>query len=398
MAKHTAMQQRLATVRERMHAAGIDALLVSNPENRYYVTGFAGHDDGQDSAGRVLITAEHIVLLTDSRYSEQAREEAPDVEIADKREKLPLLLDEWLRAWGWADVAAEAQLPVLGIEATHLTVALYESIRAGGKQLYAVTATQDLIEPLRAVKDSDEIALTRRATEITCQTFDHLLDYIRQPGLTEQDVAAEITATFLRLGADGVAFSSIVACGPNGARPHATPGPRTLQPQQPIVIDMGAKYHGYCADMTRTVFLDGVPDIWAERYNHVLAAQEACELGLRAGISGKAADALTRDVLDKAGLAAYFTHSTGHGTGLEIHEAPSLGIRADENDLLPVGAIVTIEPGIYISGEGGIRIEDAAVLTPDGCDIFTTSPKSLDAMIITRRKPKASTKRSKKTS
>ena len=183
MAKHTAMQQRLATVRERMHAAGIDALLVSNPENRYYVTGFAGHDDGQDSAGRVLITAEHIVLLTDSRYSEQAREEAPDVEIADKREKLPLLLDEWLRAWGWADVAAEAQLPVLGIEATHLTVALYESIRAGGKQLYAVTATQDLIEPLRAVKDSDEIALTRRATEITCQTFDHLLDYIRQPGL-----------------------------------------------------------------------------------------------------------------------------------------------------------------------------------------------------------------------
>jgi Xaa-Pro aminopeptidase len=391
MAKQTTTQKRLASVRERMRAAGIDALLVSNPENRQYITGFYGHDDGQDSAGRVLITQDRIALMTDMRYSEQAHEEAPGVEIIDKREKLTVLVNERLDEWGWQRGKTGAAKPVLGIEANHLTVGLYDAIRKAGRSKYRVKATQDIVEPLRAVKDKDEIAMTRRATDITCQTFDHLLEYLKQPGLTEQQVVAEIVTTMLRLGADSAAFAAIVACGPNGARPHAKPGDRVLEPYQPIIIDMGARAGGYCADMTRTVFLDGVPDVWAERYRHVLAAQEACEAGLRAGISGKTADSLARDVLEKAGLAEQFTHSTGHGTGLEIHEAPSLSQRVPDDDKLPEGAIVTIEPGVYLPGQGGIRIEDAAVLTKTGCDILTTSPKNLDAMII-RRHPVAQRK------
>ncbi|HKD77650.1 MAG TPA: Xaa-Pro peptidase family protein, partial [Ktedonobacterales bacterium] len=287
MTKQTTTQKRLAAVRERMRAAGLDALLVSNPENRQYITGFYGHDSGQDSAGRVLITQDHIALMTDMRYSEQAHEEAPGVEIIDKREKLTVLVNERLDEWGWPRGKTGATKPVLGIEANHLTVSLCDALRTASRSRFRIKPTTEIVEPLRAQKDKEEIELTRRATDITCQTFDHLLEYLKQPGLTEQQVVAESVTTMLRLGADSVAFAAIVAGGPNGARPHAMPGDRVLEPYAPIIIDMGARVHGYCADMTRTVFLDGVPDVWAERYHHVLAAQEACEAGLRAGISGK---------------------------------------------------------------------------------------------------------------
>jgi Xaa-Pro aminopeptidase len=377
------MEQRRRAARARMRTLRLDALLITNPENRRYLTGFAGHDDGLDSAGRVILTADRILLLTDSRYTEQAVEESPGVEVIDRRDELSVTVRQMLEKLGWTSTGPRRK--ALGIEADHLTVRLANDLTAAGKDLFRVKPTRFVIEPLRAVKDADEIAATRRATEITGETFMHLLDFMRQPGLTEQDVAAEITATYLRLGADGLAFSSIVACGPNGARPHAVPGNRPLLPEQPIVIDMGARYQGYCADMTRTVFIGDVPKVWRDRYTHVLKAQEACERGLHAGISGKAADALARDVLAKAKLGDYFTHGLGHGTGLEIHEDPRLSPRALESEVLLSGHIVTIEPGVYFPGEGGIRIEDAAVITDDGCDILTTAPKDLDAMVIQSR-------------
>ena len=381
MADAATIQARLQSVRQRMEAAGLDALLVSNPENRYYVTGFYGHDGGQDSAGRVLITPDQLVLFTDSRYSEQAREEMSVGQVEDHRGPLAELLITRLGLIDWP--AGERK--VIGIEAQHLTVALYQQLEDHKADLYVLKATTDIIEPLRAVKDAEEIALTRKATEITCQTFDHLRQFLKQENLTEDAVAAEIITTMRRLGAEDVAFAPIVAGGPNGARPHAIPGSRVLQPHEPIVIDMGAKYRGYCADMTRTVFLDSAPDIWKERYHHVLAALLACEDGLHADVSGKEADALARNSLAAVDLAQYFTHSTGHGTGLEIHEAPNLSTRMSDKDLLPAGAIVTIEPGIYLTGEGGIRIEDAAVITETGCDILTTSPKDIESMIIYRK-------------
>lgn len=384
MTTPTTLLHRLAATRARMQAAHLDALLVSTPENRYYLTGFYGHDDGQDSAGRVIITADRVILLTDARYTEQARDEAAGIEVRDTRGDLGQLIAAALGDVGWAEIAEGAAPPQLGIEARHLTVALRESVTLAGQARYTVIATEDIVEPLREIKDEDEIALTRRATEITCQTFEHLRDYLRQPHLTERAVATEILVTMLRLGADELAFAPTVACGANGARPHATPGDRPLLPHEPIIIDMGARYRGYCADMTRTVFLDDAPAIWRERYAHVLAAKDACERGIRAGMRGRDADALARDVLTAAGLGEYYLHGTGHGTGLEIHEAPRLSAHAREDETLPAGSIVTIEPGVYFPGAGGIRIENAGVVQQDGCHILTTSPTDIDAMIIHR--------------
>ncbi len=376
--------QRRAAVRERMRQAGLDALLISNPQNRYYVTGFYGHDDGEDSAGRVVLTHDAVVLLTDGRYTEQAREEAPDVAVVDRREPLAQLVAATLRDLGWQRAQTGQTPRMLGVEADHLTLAQGQALSKGGRRLFRVVATRRLIEPLRAVKSPEEIALTRRATEITCQTFEHLLRFLRQPDLTEQQVAAEIYVTMLRLGAEDLAFDSIVATGANGARPHATPGARVLQPGEPIIIDMGAKFRGYCADMTRTVFLDDAPPVWRERYAHVLAANETCERDLRAGMTGQAADALARESLARAGLAERYIHGTGHGTGLEIHEDPLLSYHSAPEVVVPEGSIVTVEPGVYFTGEGGIRIEDAVVVRRDGREVLTTAPKNIDAMIVRR--------------
>lgn len=379
-----AVQKRLAQVRAKMRDNGLDAFLVTAPENRQYVTGFFSLDA---EAGSVLITPNRVVLLTDDRYSEQAREEAPDCTVDATRDDLDKRVSAFLKQFGWKNPSGAAK-PVLGIEAEHLAVSQYEALRRRGRGLYAVKPVSDVILHLRAVKDKEEIALTRRATEITEQTFTHILEYLRQPDLTEQQVAAEILTTFLRLGADGVAFDSIVAGGPMGARTHATPGNRRLEPGQPIVIDMGARYHGYCADMTRTVFLDDVPPVWAERYQAVLAANEACERGLRAGMTGRAGDELARATMRATGWPLY-AHGTGHGTGLNIHEEPRLSARAPEDAILPEGAIVTVEPGLYLSGEGGIRIEDAVLITKRGCEVLTHAPKDLDAMIVHRQKAAA---------
>ena len=377
-----AIQQRRAAMRERMRQAGLAALLITNPENRYYVTGFYAHDDGADSAGRVLVTADRTVLFTDGRYSEQAREEAPDIEVIDTREALPKLVATALQTAGWHKVERGAKPPALGVEADHLTLAQSKDLAAAGRRLFAVRPTRHLIEPLREVKDADEIALTRRAAAITSQVFAHLLEYLKQPGLTEQDVAAEIYISMLRLGAEGTSFATIVACGANSARPHTVPGNRLLLPQEPIIIDMGARYRGYCADMTRTVFLEGVPPLWGDRYQHVLQANLICARGVRAGMASKAADALARDTLVAAGLGDRYVHGTGHGTGLEIHEDPRLSAHTPPTETMPENSIITIEPGVYFAGEGGIRIEDQAVVTRNGCDILTTAPRELTAMII----------------
>jgi Xaa-Pro aminopeptidase len=375
------IQRRIAYVREKMAEQHLDALLISDPANRYYLTGFYAYDDGQDSAGRVVLTSKHCALLTDVRFTEQAHTQTQGIEIIDKRARLPNLVSECLESWGWQ---SGDEKHVLGIEANHLTVAHYQALAEGTSSLVVLHPTVDIVEPLRAIKDEMEVALTRRATEITVQTFAHLQTYLCQPGLRERDVAAEITATMLRLGADGLAFSSIVASGPNSALPHAMPSDRELQPGEPIIIDMGARYKGYCADMTRTVFLDNVPAIWAERYQHLLTIQEQCLAQSCGDMVGNQLDNSVRTALNDIGLAAYFTHGLGHGTGLEIHEAPYIVRKEQDEILLPTGAIITIEPGVYFTGAGGIRIEDAIVLAADGYENLSTAPKDLAAMVIQR--------------
>ncbi|HST88036.1 MAG TPA: Xaa-Pro peptidase family protein [Ktedonobacterales bacterium] len=366
----TTYTDRVERLRAALHAQNLDAILVTNPENRRYLSGFTGHDSGADSAGALVITGDAVTLITDGRYIEQAATECPGLRVVKRDGQF---------ASTAATAIAEAGIDRLGFEATHVTVALRDDLDAAlaekaGQGRVSLAATRNLIEPLRAVKDGDEIAAIERAVAITDETFTYLCGYLR-PGLTEREVAHEIERYMREQGADGMAFAPIVASGPNAALPHAVPTERAIQLGEPITIDMGARYNGYCADMTRTVCL-GEPGPEAQAiYDAVLRAQEACEAELAPGMSGKAADAAAREVLEASGYGEQFLHSTGHGLGLEIHEDPRLSKHATEEQKLEPGMAITIEPGVYVAGWGGVRIEDTAIVTADGIRVLTTSHK-----------------------
>lgn len=363
---------------ERLHAAmreqNLDTFLVTNPENRRYLSGFTGHDSGSDSAGALLVTLDTLALITDGRYSEQAEHECPGLRI---------ILREGEFTAKAAEVILEMGSGRVGFEATHVTVALRDDLAAalmekvGEKPVPDLVATRKVIEPLRAIKDADELAAIERAVAITDETFSYICGWLRA-GMTEKQVAQEIERHFLELGADGLAFESIVASGPNAALPHAVPTDRPIQLGEAITFDMGSRYAGYCSDMTRTVCL-GEPGPEARAlYDLVLRAQETCEAGLRPGLTGKQADALARDVIAAAGHEEQFSHGTGHGVGLEIHEAPRLGKLAKEDQVLQPGMVITIEPGVYLAGQAGVRIEDTAVVTEDGIRVLTASHKRFE--------------------
>lgn len=360
---------RMETLRARLRQDGLDALLVTNPENRRYLSGFTGEDNRADSAGTLLVAARDAVLITDGRYSEQAASECPGLRVSVREGKLPPLVVELARELGVAR---------LGFEATHLTVAGRDDLATVAAEkgiALELAPTRGVVEAQRAVKAAEEIAAIERAAAITDETFAHLLTYLR-PGLTERAVALEIERFMREHGAEGVAFDPIVACGPNAALPHAVPTDRPLREGETIIIDMGARYDGYCSDMTRTVCLGEPSADIRHMYDDVLRAYEVCAAGVRAGMNGQQGDALARDVLDAAGRGEQYLHGTGHGLGLEIHEDPWLSrYRADS--MLAPGMVITVEPGAYISGWGGVRIEDTVLLTADGRRALTRSPKSL---------------------
>ena len=361
---------RVERLRAALRDASLDAFLVTNPENRRYLSGFTGHDSGADSAGTLVVTFETVALITDGRYLEQAENECPGLRIIR-------------RDGEFAPLAAATLLELgckrAGFEAAHVTVALRDDIEAAIRERAPSTpvelvATRRVVERLRVVKDAEELAAIERAVAITDETFTHLCGWLR-PGMTERQIAREIERYMVEKGADGLAFDSIVASGPNSALPHATPTDREIQPGEPITIDMGARYAGYCSDMTRTVCL-GQPGPEAEAiYNLVLRAQEACESEVGPGMNGKQADAAAREVLEAAGHGEHYLHSTGHGLGLEIHENPRLSKLGADHVLEP-GMLITIEPGVYLAGWGGVRIEDTAVVTEDGIRVLTRSHKN----------------------
>lgn len=358
--------ERLERLRQKFAALGVDALMISQDVSRYYLSGFHAHDTGQDIAGQLLISSDKAFLVTDGRYTEQALREAPGLPLILRQASFAPVLAETFRQEGWQRV---------GFQAEWVSVMLYEDLLAESKNAFELKALRGVVEPLRISKDEAELALIRQAQQITDETFTHLAGWLR-PGLTEKEVAWEIQRFMVERGAETTSFPSIVASGPNAALPHAVPSDRKLEKGEPITIDMGTRYQGYCSDMTRTVCL-GEPDArLREVYEIVLRAQLHCEAGLRADLSGKAADALARDTIAQAGYGEQFVHGTGHGIGLDVHENPRLSkFAADEP--LGAGSVVTIEPGIYIPGWGGVRIEDMGVLTRDGIEILTTSSKEL---------------------
>ena len=364
--KAETLLQRLEKVRAKMDEIGLDGLLVTHPNNRRYLSGFTGEDQPPlDSAGFLLISRDDLCLMTDGRYDLQAAGELPRelaINVVVRTGKAPALV---------AEQVAKRNLKRLGFESSHLLHSLWRGIDKSLPETDLV-ATLNLVEPLRLVKDDAELAIIRRAIAISDEAFNVVSRRI-EAGMTEKQVAWDIEKTMRDLGADERAFGSIVAAGPNGAMAHAVPGSRVIQEGEPIVIDMGAHLEGYNSDMTRTLILGEPTDKFREVYNLVLEGHLEAERKLKAGDGGAQADAYARDVIAAGGYGDKFTHSLGHGIGLEVHEGPSLS--RTSQDTIPENAVTSVEPGIYIEGWGGVRIEDLVLFRANDVEVLTQADK-----------------------
>ncbi len=351
-------QGRIARLRESLKAHDIDALLVIRPENRRYMTGFTG------SSGFVLISEDHAVLLTDFRYVEQATSQAPDFRIVKHGVKMVDTLRE---------VLAEMGARALGFEKDVVTYKQHETF-ASELEGVKLVPLEGLVEKLRMVKDEAEIEKIQRAEALGDAAFSHIIKVMR-PGMTEIEVALEMEWFMRRNCAERLGFDIIVASGPNGAMPHAVATDRRLVPGELVVLDFGAVVDGYRGDTTRTVALGRAPDDGRRIYDIVLRAQQAALDGITAGMKGDEAHAIAQRIIDEAGYGEHFGHGLGHGVGLAVHEEPRLA-PSSSAELAP-GMVVSVEPGIYLPGKLGVRIEDLVVVDEKGVRNLTRSPRQL---------------------
>ena len=345
----------------RLESNGLDAILLTGEANRFYGSGF--HSAGTD--GVALVTRKRAYYFTDSRYTEAA---ARYVQGAQLR--------EIGRGRGYAaliqEVVGEEQLRRVGFEDAYMTVQDYERYHKA-LSCDLVPATQ-LLWDLRMVKDDEEIEAMVAAQRIAERALTDILEEIR-PGVTEKEIAARLQYLMLHYGASDMSFDPIVVSGPNGSLPHGVPSERIIQRGEFVTMDFGCIYRGYCSDMTRTVAVGFATEEMQAVYNTVLSAQKAGIAAAKAGVTGREVDGAARAVIDAAGYGDYFGHSFGHGVGVEIHEAPNASPMNDKP--LPAGAVISAEPGIYLPGKLGVRIEDVIILTPEGCRNITKAPKEL---------------------
>jgi Xaa-Pro aminopeptidase len=352
---HHMRKDRLA---ERLDTLGVDAILVTRLPNVRYLTGFTG------SNAQALVASEAGVFFTDGRYTEQSRREVPAMERVTYAQNFAEVLRDACAAQGVARLGFEdADLPVRTLRTLERTLT--------GTELVAVG---DELERLRWAKDPDELELIQAAQDATDQAFEDILEKLAV-GLSERQVAQELEHAMRRAGADGLSFDTIVAFGEDAAEPHHEPGHRTLEEGDIVKMDFGALWSGYHADFTRTVAFGEILPELRKIYGIVQEAQQAGVDAIRGGVSGGAADAAARGAIEASGYGERFSHGLGHGVGLEIHEGP--GLRRGGTDELPVGSVVTVEPGVYVPGLGGVRIEDMVVVTEDGCRVMARSSKDL---------------------
>ncbi len=351
-------QERLDNVREDFGRWNVDSLLIGSPANRSWLSGFTG------SAGWILITNNRAILATDFRYWDQAAQQAPDFDLYKIRKQVSDI---------WQDFITQYDVSAVGVEATHLTV--QRNLELEQLSTIKVVGLDETVESHRVIKTAEEIEIIRKAASITDRAMTEANNLIR-PGISERELAWKLEKFMREAGADSMAFPVIVASGPNGAMAHHTPGDRKLKEGDAIIVDMGAAIGGYNSDLTRS-FLLGNEDQprFREVYDLVLRSQESALKGIKAGITGRSADRLARDVIEDGGFGTEFGHSLGHGIGLEVHENPRLS-HTGETKKLPVGSVVTIEPGIYIRDWGGIRIEDLALITETGSELLSHCPKN----------------------
>ncbi|MCB8816517.1 M24 family metallopeptidase [Desulfosporosinus shakirovi] len=345
---------RLQQMRQQMHNGNIDAYVVMRPENGRYLSGFSGGET------TLYITLEKAFLLTDFRYIEQAKAQAPEFEIIDAGQDHFTTLSE---------VGQQAQR--VGFEGDFITYADFGKLKDAFSQAELISLP-DLVSHLRSIKDSSEIELIRQAVKIADMAFDEALKTI-EIGQTEEEIGLNLEFSMRRAGASGGSFEFIVASGVRSAMPHGTASSKRVQLGEFLTMDFGAIYQGYCSDITRTVFIGDPEDKHRQVYATVLAAQRAGIQAVAPGRTGKEVDAVARAMIEKAGYGDYFGHGLGHSVGLAIHEGPNLNKR--EERLLEPGMVITVEPGIYIPNWGGVRIEDIVLVTENGCEVLTKAPK-----------------------
>lgn len=356
--------RRIGSLRRKLTRMGLSGLLVTHLPDVRYLCGFTG------SSAALAITRRRARLFTDGRYRAQAAEEVKAVEVDIIARAAAVAAVEWL--------AAQPGVEFAGFDATHTTVAELtrwkEALPYRLRRTFLNALPAPLVEPLRVVKDAGELAILREAALIGSSLFDHVLNILR-PGLREVEVAAELEHAARIAGAEGMSFETIVASGERSALPHGRATDARLPRKGFLTLDFGIIHKGYCSDMTRTVHFGKPRPQERAAYEAVLAAQEAGVAAVAAGVRCGDVDEAARSVLRAAGLAEAFSHSTGHGVGLEIHEPPR--IASGQTTRLEEGMVVTIEPGVYLPGQFGIRIEDMVAVTRTGGEILTPAPKAL---------------------
>ncbi len=350
-------RNRLHGVRQRLAEARAGALVVTHLPNVFYLCGFSG------SAGALIVEAGRATLFTDGRYTVQAREEAPGMHRAITRGPLLAAVGDFLR---------KRRVRRVGFEPAALSVEQSRELRRTAGPRVRWMPLAGVIETLRAVKDAGEIALMRRAARLGSEVMEEILPLLK-PGVSELDIAAEIEYSMRKKGSSGPAFSTIVASGARAALPHAHPTAKKLRKNELVVLDLGAILRGYCCDLTRTVYLGRAPKKIRGWYEAVRKAQQAAMDQLAAGVAAGDVDGAARRVLEGERLERYFVHSTGHGLGIEVHEEPRLA-RA-QTCRIRAGNVVTIEPGVYFPGAGGIRIEDDVAVFANRIEVLTSAPR-----------------------
>ena len=358
-ASHPIQGARLSLLQGQIAAERLDAFLVSHRPNVFYLSGFTG------SSAVLVVTPTDATLFTDPRYAEQAGEEAQRTRVEITRRSL---------IESAAAHLARRRARRVGFEAVHLSVVQKLALDKAARVRLRWTAWDGRVEAARAVKDAQELAVMREAAQIACSSWNEILPLVK-PGVLETDLAAELEFRMRRKGASGPAFDTIIASGPRAALPHGNASSRAIGKNELVVFDLGAILRGYSSDLTRTVFVGRAPAETRRWYSAVLQAQQAARDVVRPGVSAQQVDAAARESLQRAGLDKQFVHSTGHGLGLEVHEMPRLA--RGEKWLLRAGVVVTIEPGVYIEGKGGVRIEDDALVTQNGAQYLTDASREL---------------------
>ena len=354
---------RLRAVRVNIQQKSVGGYLVTNRTDQFYLTGFDGED------GAALVLPQQVYLLTDGRFAQEAATAAPWASAVIRTGSLAEAL---------ARLTRKHRLRRIGFQPAHLSVRDHAVLRKTIRPAKLVPMPP-LVDKLRLIKDVSEAAALTKAVRVAEAAFKATIRRIR-PGMTERQLAARLQHEMIVRGASTASFPIIVAEGPNSSLPHARPGNRRLRPGSAVLIDWGAAVDHYCCDLTRVIFIRRIPPRFRRMYQHVLAAQAEAIKAIRPGARMCDVDAVARARLKQAGLARRFAHSLGHGLGLEVHEPPRLAKRVTEP--LQAGMVVTVEPGVYFPGLGGVRIEDDVLVTPDGCRVMSSLTRDLEAMII----------------